>query len=237
VGAYLAEQVASNRPVSPPPEWWLLLDLAFAADDRTGRVSPGFRWMTERTRAPRGTLYRWLRKLRIAGLLETVEPCAGGQGGAGKYAVYQIQAAQWPSVSLMPPDVPEVAQAPESDVTPHLRLASTPTAAPGEAVPTALYRYYDADDLLLYVGITGNLYRRQTRHERASSWMDFVARSTVERFPDREAAETAETAAIKAEGPLFNDVHNATPEARQRLVEYLIKHDRLSLLAPAVSRG
>jgi hypothetical protein len=67
--------------------------------------------------------------------------------------------------------------------------------------------------------------------------MEFVARSSVERHPSRSAALAAETAAIKAEHPLFNFQHNNTPEARQRLIEYLIKHERLDLLAPAVSRG
>lgn len=102
---------------------------------------------------------------------------------------------------------------------------------------TALYRYYDADDLLLYVGISDHLVTRTGSHIKASSWMDFAARSTIERHPTRAVALTAEEAAIKAEHPLFNHQHNDTPEARRRLVEYLIKRDRLDLLAPAVSRG
>lgn len=67
--------------------------------------------------------------------------------------------------------------------------------------------------------------------------MEFAARSTVERFPSRRIALTTEEAAIKAEHPIFNHQHNDTPEARRRLVEYLIQRDRLDLLTPAVSRG
>jgi predicted GIY-YIG superfamily endonuclease len=102
---------------------------------------------------------------------------------------------------------------------------------------TALYRWYDERDRLLYIGISDGLTGRVSDHVSGSSWMDFAARSTIERIADRSEAERAEIAAIKAEHPLFNHQHNNTPEARRRLVEYLIERDRLDLLAPAVSRG
>jgi predicted GIY-YIG superfamily endonuclease len=108
---------------------------------------------------------------------------------------------------------------------------------PAEGRETALYRWYDAADLLLYIGIAVNLGSRTNGHANGSSWMDFAIRSTVERHPSRAAALAAEKAAIKAEQPLFNDVHNRTPEAKARLVEYLIEHGRFDLLAPSVSRG
>jgi hypothetical protein len=103
--------------------------------------------------------------------------------------------------------------------------------------PTALYRWYDAPHLLLYVGISDDLAGRVKGHVRGSSWMDFAVSSTIERYPTRTAALHAEEAAIKTEQPIFNFQHNSSPEARQRLVDYLIKHNRLDLLAPAVSRG
>ncbi|MCW2901782.1 MAG: hypothetical protein JWO67_4047 [Streptosporangiaceae bacterium] len=106
-----------------------------------------------------------------------------------------------------------------------------------EAVPTALYSYYDADDQPLYIGISGSLRGRERSHLKSSSWMDFVARSSVQRFPSREEAEASEREAIKAERPLFNVVHNEGPDGARRLVEYLVAHGRTDLLAPAVSRG
>ncbi len=106
----------------------------------------------------------------------------------------------------------------------------------GTAV-TALYRWYDADDQLLYVGITNDPHVRQSSHAKKSSWADFAHHARIERHPSRALAEAAEKAAIESERPLFNHVHNDTPEARQRLVAYLIEHGRMDLLAPAVSRG
>jgi GIY-YIG catalytic domain len=103
--------------------------------------------------------------------------------------------------------------------------------------PTALYRWWDKENLLLYIGISDELAGRVKGHVKASSWMDFAATSAIERHPTRAAALAAEEEAIKAEKPIFNKQHNSSPEAQQRLVEYLIKHNRVDLLAPAVSRG
>jgi biotin operon repressor len=106
-----------------------------------------------------------------------------------------------------------------------------------EPLDTALYRYWDDKDNLLYIGISGALANRENSHIKSSSWMQFVARSTVERFPSRAEAKAAEESAIKSEHPLFNSKHNESAEAVGRLVDYLIEHDRRDLLRAAVSRG
>lgn len=103
--------------------------------------------------------------------------------------------------------------------------------------PEKLYRWYDWDDRLLYIGITRDLAGRQEAHAKRSSWARFAAVCNVERYPDRASAEVAERTAIETEQPLFNHVYNDTPEARQRLVEYLVENGHLDLLAPAVGRG
>ena len=96
---------------------------------------------------------------------------------------------------------------------------------------TALYRWYDAEGALLYIGITGHLPTRQAIHAKNSAWSEFAALSRVEHHADRATAEAAEVAAILAEMPIFNRQHNDTPEARGRLVDYLAQHGRLDLLA------
>jgi predicted GIY-YIG superfamily endonuclease len=120
---------------------------------------------------------------------------------------------------------------------PFCRFASPSFPLPVTPSPTALYRWYDGDDVLLYVGITGDVATRQSSHAKKSSWAEFAARCAVERFPDRASAEDSERAAIENERPLFNHVHNDSPDARRRLVEYLVAQGRTDLLAPAVSRG
>ncbi|MEV0214369.1 hypothetical protein [Micromonospora sp. NPDC050695] len=119
----------------------------------------------------------------------------------------------------------------------YVEAPSSPWPLSPAARPTALYFWYDADGLLLYIGITGDLATRQSSHAKRSSWSEFADHSKIRRFPSRPEAEAAEKAAIESERPLFNHQHNDTPEARQRLVAYLIEHGRMDLLAPAVSRG
>jgi predicted GIY-YIG superfamily endonuclease len=69
--------------------------------------------------------------------------------------------------------------------------------------PTVLYRFFDAEDRLLYVGITCHLPRRLSEHQR-KRWTDDAARVELERFTTREEALAAERAAIQTEHPSVN---------------------------------
>lgn len=74
---------------------------------------------------------------------------------------------------------------------------------------TALYRLYDAEGRLLYIGITDNPRRRWVQHaaKQADAWWPDVARKSIEWFPSRGAAEAAEVRAIEREGPPYNSRH------------------------------
>jgi predicted GIY-YIG superfamily endonuclease len=67
-----------------------------------------------------------------------------------------------------------------------------------------LYRFYDDEDSLLYVGITTNPGRRFEKHDYEKSWWGSVARIDVEHFADRESLLAAERAAVKNEKPVHN---------------------------------
>ena len=80
-------------------------------------------------------------------------------------------------------------------------LMSTP-----EAIPTTLYRFYDAAGVLLYVGISSIGPVRWLGHQ-FRDWWTLVATVTTEHFPDRAPALAAEVLAIKTEEPKYNIVH------------------------------
>ncbi len=101
-----------------------------------------------------------------------------------------------------------------------------------EGMTTALYRRFDADRRLLYVGITDDLPKRIRKHERRSAWSVFVEYRSVEWFPSREMAVSAEVAASQREMPLFNQKH-ATREARDALIKYLSEEGRLGRITAA----
>lgn len=81
---------------------------------------------------------------------------------------------------------------------------------------TTLYRFYDAEDLLLYVGITSVGPSRWSEHEANREWWARVVRVAVEQYPDRASAMAAERTAILAEQPMYNTVHVVprTPRVR-----------------------
>lgn len=89
-----------------------------------------------------------------------------------------------------------------------------------EADRCALYRHFDAQGVLLYVGITARPERRAEQHRARSRWWRFVGRSEVEWFDSSKEAAQAERDAIHAEEPVFNGTHN-----RNRRIEadYLLR--------------
>lgn len=72
---------------------------------------------------------------------------------------------------------------------------------------TTLYRHFDSEDRLLYVGISRDPFQRLGTHANTRSWADRVARMTMAQFDTAEAALAAERAAIQNERPQFNVAH------------------------------
>lgn len=71
-----------------------------------------------------------------------------------------------------------------------------------------VYRYYNADGRLLYVGCSKNPWTRYKTHRQDSRlWINEVARGRISVFPDQATALEAERAAIIAEKPLYNKTH------------------------------
>lgn len=82
-----------------------------------------------------------------------------------------------------------------------------------------VYRCFDVDGRLLYVGCTSNLERRLTKHRTQPSsrtWYPRLNRVKARIYPTRHAAMWAETVAIRTEQPLFNSVHNPNPPSDRR---------------------
>jgi hypothetical protein len=74
-----------------------------------------------------------------------------------------------------------------------------------------LYRHFDADGRLLYIGISLEPIIRLRRH-RQSSWAADIRRIEVMTYPDRASAELAETNAIQSELPVHNVLKRRVPK-------------------------
>jgi excinuclease UvrABC nuclease subunit len=87
---------------------------------------------------------------------------------------------------------------------------------------TSLYRFYDSDDVLLYVGFAKYPGKREQQHWQSSSWRSarwtrYVAYRTDEWFTNAAEAAHAERVAIATEAPAFNrlGVTRADQQARE----------------------
>lgn len=79
--------------------------------------------------------------------------------------------------------------------------------------PCALYRLYDEDDRLLYVGVSDAPELRWKQHGYEKPWWGEVARKEVEWLPTRTKGLAAERRAIVEESPAYN-VRSANGNSR-----------------------
>lgn len=76
--------------------------------------------------------------------------------------------------------------------------------ANGDGGETVVYRCFDEEGRLLYVGVSYSIFLRLGQHNDRAPWMHYAVTIKLERFPTREAAEAAEAAAILGEDPVWN---------------------------------
>lgn len=80
-------------------------------------------------------------------------------------------------------------------------VAATDPYAPASV---AVYRMFNLDGALLYVGISDDPKRRFAQHAHDKGWWYLVVRWTVEWYPDRASAAAEEARAIVDEAPAYN---------------------------------
>lgn len=90
-----------------------------------------------------------------------------------------------------------------------------------------LYRWWDADGNLLYIGKSVSLMARIGSHKRRSSFFDRASVMTIERYPDEASLAAAEVQAIRAERPPHNIVHNRAVEMSEEEALSPEMHERM----------
>ena len=100
-----------------------------------------------------------------------------------------------------------------------------------------LYRWYNKDGVLLYVGISFSALARAAQHKRNSQWFDDASYMTIEKCKNRQSALDREAEAIKLENPIWNVVGNkkdnsyighSYKNARENISEILIKESMIN---------
>lgn len=83
----------------------------------------------------------------------------------------------------------------------------------------AVYRAYDRNGRLLYIGATTRVKDRLDCHRSQSWWYRLVARFEIESHPTAAAAFAAEAQAIRDEAPAFNRTHTGSYASRPLMDE------------------
>lgn len=76
--------------------------------------------------------------------------------------------------------------------------------AKATSLPTAVYRHFNRDGELLYVGVSLNAISRLDQHAKGSHWSRDIASVTIEWFDSTTDALKAEQKAIDDERPMHN---------------------------------
>jgi len=116
----------------------------------------------------------------------------------------------------------------------------------------ALYRHFDFEGRLLYVGISVSPMSRLGSHIDGSSWAKRITRVEIEWLDSEDEARTAERRAIRAERPEYNlsqalsgdaakdavvsisdALGSAQIEAALRVTSHSVRHARVSGRFPA----
>jgi predicted GIY-YIG superfamily endonuclease len=120
--------------------------------------------------------------------------------------------------------------------TPAFKTRSRRIAMSALSERTALYRLYDADGVLLYIGISATPEKRLKVHRYdllRRDWAQLVASQTFEWHRSRSAAQVAEEIAIRRERPPHNGTHNypLAPFAPDRWPQIKEHRGRLDAIA------
>ena len=111
-----------------------------------------------------------------------------------------------------------------------------------------LYRHFNSDEELLYVGVSLSALARLCQHKAKSEWYSQITRIEIENWPTRNAAEEAEKILIAHFKPAHNITHNRVPESepknsqerynrkRTRLCEFAVTEEDATEVEPALDR-
>jgi predicted GIY-YIG superfamily endonuclease len=75
-------------------------------------------------------------------------------------------------------------------------------------IPTYLYKLYDKDNNLLYVGITTNYKIRFRIHSKKQFWWNKVSRRWIKKYSSRTLALKVEKRIIAHQKPKYNITYN-----------------------------
>ena len=93
----------------------------------------------------------------------------------------------------------------------------------------ALYRFYDAQEGLLYVGVSRDHWRRRKQHSVSQPWYPLVRHQAITWYDSEDAAYAAEAIAIREEAPRFNVAGAVRPDQPRRRLSIVTAANRAAV--------
>jgi len=93
-------------------------------------------------------------------------------------------------------------------------MALSPALPPKPDRRCFVYRFFDAEGRLLYVGSTFWLRDRLSCHRRNSPWFELAERMESDEYVNEQTARFMESLAIATEAPLFNVTSTSLEQQR-----------------------
>lgn len=104
------------------------------------------------------------------------------------------------------------------------------------AIHFVLYRYFDADENLLYIGMTKDFRIRNSAHSCRSVWFPLCAKVTIQFYDDPQILLKAEAEAIRLEKPIYNYTHNEEKIAEKRAIKKTLPPSQKKEKRPYIPR-
>lgn len=95
---------------------------------------------------------------------------------------------------------------------------------------TSIYRVWDADGVLLYIGISNDWFRRLNQHAIAPWWQDMAAFHS-DLIPEGEDPREVERLAIQSEHPFYNVMWAVPRPAEMPIPEGWVRDSQRALEA------
>ena len=90
---------------------------------------------------------------------------------------------------------------------------------------TLLYRHFDCDGKLLYIGIAKDVSKRTVQHKTSTWWAEKIVKTTIAAFPTKALALKEEKIAIEKEKPLHNIKHLKFKSSGLQIITYNLPED------------
>lgn len=105
-----------------------------------------------------------------------------------------------------------------------------------QTTSAGLYRFFDKDGTLLYVGLSFNVRVRIQQHHRTAPWFRSVATISIERFADAVTLRAAEKTAVATEAPKYNQLLRPTVKKLAAPSSWRASREYLGMLDSAKQR-